>query len=538
MKVIFYLSLLNIIAAETCEPGSPGCCDTMMPPSFIPPNDSSCWNWWDPPEDGVIPTDMPIPPKGCDYSACEAAVCACDSYCCEAAWDLSCRGYTLNSGDAVENNFFVDNCSARILCCEPETAYPKPQPVLPPAEAVPEVLPDTSNQCEPGSPNCCATLSPPSFIAPDDSTCWQWWDPPADGIMKPDTPTPQKGCDYQPCQDSVCACDSYCCETAWDLSCRGYTMSAGDAVENNYFVDQCSARVLCCETESSFPKPPQAVNPGPEVPPEIDTSNQCTPGVDKDCCETMVPPSFLAPDDSTCWQWWTPPVDGIPEADMPEPPKGCDYKPCQDAVCACDQYCCNVAWDLSCRGYNVQSGDAVENNYFVDGCSAKMLCCEQDSAFPDPPQAILTSAPTESPTPVPTSAPTESPTPVPTSAPTPSPTPVPPTGSSTSITVIVPITDKPPEPVLPGGITNIDVTSNIISEETTTTTVEQIVIKESTEIASNSKKSKKNKGKSGAKDSKGKSGGKASKGKSGGKASKGKSGGKESKGKSGEKVRS
>merc|ERR1712151_1413005 len=104
-----------------------------------------------------------------------------------------------------------------------------------------------------------------------------------------------------------------------------------------------------------------------------------------DCCETMVPPSFLPPDDSTCWLWWDPPADGQPVPGMHDPPKGCNYQPCQDAVCECDPYCCNTAWDLSCRGYEMHSGDEVENNYFVDGCSAKILCCEPESAFPDPP---------------------------------------------------------------------------------------------------------------------------------------------------------
>merc|ERR1712176_1309743 len=33
----------------------------------------------------------------------------------------------------------------------------------------------------------------------------------------------------------------------------------------------------------------------------------------------------------------------------------------------------------------MQSGDVYENNYFVHGCSAKLLCCEPESAFPDPP---------------------------------------------------------------------------------------------------------------------------------------------------------
>merc|ERR1740121_1179417 len=267
---------------------------------------------------------------------------------------------------------------------------------------------DTSFQCTPGNnPLCCSTMIPPSFLAPDDSTCWQWWDPPASGVVPPGTVTP-KGCDYQPCQDAVCACDSYCCDTAWDLSCRGYEYAQGDVSQNNYFVDGCSAKILCCEQESAYPDPPigggiagaisvtgGAISGGGGsitvsktdveiVGVKIDTSYQCTPGSNPNCCPTMIPPSFLAPDDSSCWQWWDPPADGVLPSGV-IPPKGCNYKPCQDAVCNCDNYCCDTAWDLSCRGYHLNPADVVDNNYFVDGCSAKILCCEPESAYPDPP---------------------------------------------------------------------------------------------------------------------------------------------------------
>jgi len=102
-------------------------------------------------------------------------------------------------------------------------------------------------------------------------------------------------------------------------------------------------------------------------------------------CDTMIPPAPLAPDNSSCWQWWTPPSDGVMKPGMAAPPKGCNYPPCEAAVCACDSYCCDTAWDLSCRGYHLKPSDTVDNNYFHDGCSAKLLCCEPESAYPDPP---------------------------------------------------------------------------------------------------------------------------------------------------------
>ena len=130
----------------------------------------------------------------------------------------------MKAGDTVENNYFVPGCSAKLLCCEQESAFPDPPigaamagmlenavQVLGPAFAQ-EM---TEYACEPGSPGCCDTMKPPSFLPPDDSTCWQWWDPPADGIMPDGAAPPPKGCDYKPCEAAVCACDSYCCEGAW-----------------------------------------------------------------------------------------------------------------------------------------------------------------------------------------------------------------------------------------------------------------------------------------------------------------------------------
>ena len=90
-------------------------------------------------------------------------------------------------------------------------------------------------------------------------------------------------------------------------------------------------------------------------------------------CNTMIPESPLAPDDSTCWQWWDAFEDGKLIENPPSVQKGCDYEPCKAAVCACDEYCCNMAWDLSCRGYELEPGDE-SSNFFSAGCSAKNLC--------------------------------------------------------------------------------------------------------------------------------------------------------------------
>jgi len=220
----------------------------MIPPSFLAPDTSTCWNWYIPPENKVIPIGADSPQKGCDYQPCRDAVCACDPYCCDVAWDISCRGYEIVPGDID----LVNKCSAKILCCEQESANPDPPVggVLP----IPETtLTSTWIACDVGvDSNCCATMNPPSLFVPNDSSCWQWYTPPPDGRVPAGAPPPPTGCDYKPCQDAVCACDDYCCSSAWDLSCRGY-VRAGNTIENNYFVEGCSAKILCCEQASANP---------------------------------------------------------------------------------------------------------------------------------------------------------------------------------------------------------------------------------------------------------------------------------------------
>jgi len=208
----------------------------------------------------------------------------------------------------------------------------------------------------------CSTMIPPSNLPPKDSSCWKYFVPPEDGILDDSSPKPRTGCDYEPCEKAVCECDDYCCNVAWDLSCRG----SEDDSENN-FVNGCTAKKLCCEPMGWLNNEYSA-----------EYEWEACSNDDPNCCKTMKPSSYLPPDDSTCWNWWEPPADGIlAGSGKGEPPKGCDYTPCERAVCDCDDYCCNVAWDLSCRGYDVDEADDV--NYFVSGCAARILCCEPKS---------------------------------------------------------------------------------------------------------------------------------------------------------------
>ena len=209
------------------------------------------------------------------------------------------------------------------------------------------------------------------------STCWNW--------NKIDDVIKQKGCDNAACENAVCSCDPYCCEQSWDLSCRGYLHDSKEIMDN-YFIPKCSASILCCEEES-------ATNPNPVTYNNKKVSLQeykndlnfiVTLNQNDQYCENL---QTNAPDiDSNCWDWTNPEFNYGSQ-------KGCDHKACQDAVCACDPFCCSDSWDLSCRGWANDINGTIIDNPWVPGCSASKLCCEPDIPEPTlppiPPQPVL-----------------------------------------------------------------------------------------------------------------------------------------------------
>jgi len=207
-------------------------------------------------------------------------------------------------------------------------------------------------------------------IPKDKSTCWQW----NVENIKYDYNKLQKGCDHKKCQDAVCGCDPYCCNVSWDLSCRGFQATSNNDGNDNFYVNGCSASMLCCEPNTAYPKPPLPSNPIPKRDTNPTQYYKCE-------IENWTPPN-----NSSCWKWnvvQENTASSIINNDL-QLQKGCDCKKCQDAVCECDEYCCDVSWDLSCRGVKAKK-DGDQDNFFNPGCSASLLCCEGDGAFPKPP---------------------------------------------------------------------------------------------------------------------------------------------------------
>ena len=94
-------------------------------------------------------------------------------------------------------------------------------------------------------------------------------------------------------------------------------------------------------------------------------------------------PAGPAPEfNSTCWNAIDPNATGI------DIQIGCDNAACEAAVCDCDPYCCNNRWDLACRGYYHSSNYAAKDNTFTSGCSASILCCE-DQVYSDESEKVV-----------------------------------------------------------------------------------------------------------------------------------------------------
>jgi hypothetical protein len=136
-----------------CEAGeSYPSCEDCPPPPQCPGTGGCC---------------TPHATPGCDNASCCNAVCAIDSYCCDAEWDEVCV-----SEAADICGFCPPICGNGI--CEAGESYPSCEDCPPP-------------QC-PGSGSCCA-------------------------------PHPSGGCNDTNCCEAVCSIDSFCCDTQWDEVC-------------------------------------------------------------------------------------------------------------------------------------------------------------------------------------------------------------------------------------------------------------------------------------------------------------------------------
>ncbi len=163
--------------------------------------------------------------KGCKGCACEACVCAKDSYCCATAWDSACVSQCTKdcSGPKCATGICGDNkCDFAT-----ESSTTCPNDCVPTAKCGDGVClgsPSSSGEtCETCAQDCgvCAGAGPTCGDGKCTDGVEQCATCPQDCGVCDKVCGPQKipGCGGCSCEKDVCAEDPYCCETAWDGQC-------------------------------------------------------------------------------------------------------------------------------------------------------------------------------------------------------------------------------------------------------------------------------------------------------------------------------
>ena len=195
----------------------PICCDSTWDLECVrlARQDTRCncganWDCGDPCAGGCcVPNFTPK----CDDETCCDAVCAQDSFCCDAEWDLVCAGMALANDE----------------CTDPDGACPAPQCGDPNAgdccfangtpncsdETCCETVIAIDAACESGWDTICASLAQENCedLCINDLAC-------GDSETGPcDEPHPGPFCDTEDVCECVCVFEPFCCIGDWDETC-------------------------------------------------------------------------------------------------------------------------------------------------------------------------------------------------------------------------------------------------------------------------------------------------------------------------------
>ena len=282
---------------------------------------------------------------GCADTSCCETVCAVDPYCCNVAWDVECVGE-------------IGLCGPPPGCGDGECRPSETCSTCPddcggcPACEVDADCDDgkdcTVDTCDPLHLECVFTPTAGCFCPASANPCFaQSGDP---------------GCSDVLCCETVCAFDTYCCETSWDDACVGETnvcslvippcgdgvCEAGETCSSCF--DDCGACTTCTNDSDCYD--------GVDC-----TDDWCDVGLGE--CIHDPTPACLCP------------VGATNGCDATSGSPGCVDLACCEAVCAWDSFCCDIAWDDSCVTETVLCGDPTCG----DGvCAGPETCasCAQD----------------------------------------------------------------------------------------------------------------------------------------------------------------
>jgi len=253
----------------------------------------------------------------CDDPSCCNAVCTYDPTCCRIEWDTQCATLAIQTCRVPSGEDWPCPCEGDCYTARDED---DPRPGCEDASCCSVVCRIDELCCTENWDENCATIA--SFYCGSDPTCGA--SSAGSCLELSDTPF----CDDAACCNAVCTIDPICCSDRWDSFCVSLAQ------------DRCRRG---CGVESAgscfFPH----LNPG------CSDGECCSTVCEKDpiCCTTIW--------DGTCAEealdLCDPPACGdFPAGSCCEAngSPSCDDKRCCDAVCAVDDFCCEVTWDLDC----------------------------------------------------------------------------------------------------------------------------------------------------------------------------------------------
>ncbi|MHC5026555.1 MAG: M12 family metallo-peptidase [Planctomycetota bacterium] len=354
------------------------CLDASCPPPPTCPGPGNCY----------IANGSP----GCQNTACCAAVCAFEPFCCDTEWTDLCADLALNL-------CFSDTCPGGGDCCEPN-----------------------------GSPGCSDVPCCSIICSTDAFCCDNTWDAicgdaaidlcsvcqfvACPGIGNCCTPNGTPGCDNLACCEAVCGADAFCCDSTWDVICSNSALGlcavcqfacpgdGGDCCVANHTIGCdltaccqliCPADPFCCETawDQICANAAVAQCEACYTPCGAGEGNCCfsngSPGCeDPECCELICE---LDPYCCDVTWFWTCAIDaeelcstcegacGYGDCCTPGHLPGCEDVACCELVCSTSPLCCETEWDASC------ASDAATMCGICHGneCPGNGECCDPNS---------------------------------------------------------------------------------------------------------------------------------------------------------------
>lgn len=277
-------------------------------------------------------TEVDLTEPGCSDATCCSLTCEIEPFCCSGAWDSLCVALAQK---------FCDVCGIATTSC---------------------ISPATTPGCN--QSECCSVVCGISGL---EYCCETEWDQfcvkeamtqcngcEAPGAGKCHTEHDTYGCNDAGCCENVCEIDPACCTSSWDEACVAWALC------------QC---ILC-----GSPATGQCCTPHelPYCDLRVCCDSVCE--VDQFCCQVRWDESCVEYaraicnlDVCACGD----PFSGPCKVVHVRP--GCEDVLCCGAVCALDEFCCDITWDAACvAAYKILCADiAVCNEPGTGSCFAR-----------------------------------------------------------------------------------------------------------------------------------------------------------------------